>query len=136
MAKASDEWLLGAGFHMSDAKDIETDGQQAGEVAFHGESLMGGRGPGWEQSVTPGSSTTRSGRKIGVRMDVNGYGGGIKSKRFPDGQANSNDLNRATGHGEPTAEEEDTGTDTTLDNVSPPSGHSTRLPGYGKTKTR
>lgn len=122
MAK-TEEWTLGQGFRQSEAQESETptDGQQAGEVEYKGESLLGGKGPGGKQSTTPGSAPGRSGRKIGVQVKVNGYGGGIKSKRYPEGQANSNDINRDTGHGEPIADGESS--DDTLDNVSPPGGH-------------
>lgn len=129
-----DEWSLGQGFRSASNEESDTDGQQAGEVEFKGESLLGGNGPGWAQSRTPGSAPSRSGRKIGVRVDVNGLGGGIKSKRYPNGQAVSNALNRGTGHGDPVAENDDDGSDYTLDEVAPPSGHSDEKPGYGKPR--
>lgn len=126
----AEEWMLGQGFRSASNDETNTEGSQAGEVEFHGESLMGGKGPGWSQSVTPGSAKGRSGRKIGVKVDVNGYGGGLKSDRYPDGQATSGNLNRNTGHGDPVAD----GEDVTLDNVAPPSGHSSAKSGYGKPK--
>lgn len=123
-----EEWSLGRGFRSASSQETEpiTDGQQAGEVAFHGESLTGGNGPGWAQSVTPGSSQGRAGRKIGVRVDVNGFGGGVKSKQYPDGQALSGAINRETGHGEPVAEYESGDDDGTLANVAPPKKHATK----------
>jgi hypothetical protein len=117
----AEEWALGRGFGQTKAKDIPTDGQQAGEVAFHGESLTGGKGPGGRQSVTPGSTPGHSGRRVGVKRDVNGFGGGVKSTRYPEGQAVSGSINRDTGHGEPFADGEKA--DATLDKVAPSKGH-------------
>src|SRR5579864_1611906 len=88
----TEEWLLGQGFRSASNEETDTDGSQAGETEFHGESLVPGKGPGWEQSCAPGSTKGRQGRKIGVKIDVNGFGGGIKSKRYPDGQAVSGSI--------------------------------------------
>ena len=130
----TEEWLLGQGFRSASNEETDTDGSQAGETEFHGESLVPGKGPGWEQSCAPGSTKGRQGRKIGVKIDVNGFGGGIKSKRYPDGQAVSGSINRGTGHGDPVADGEES--DDTLDAVSPPSRHSDAMPSYTKPGRR
>jgi len=127
------------GFRSASNQETDTDGQQAGEVAYHGESLLGGTGPGWNQLQTLGSSAGRSGRRVGVRVDVNGFGGGKKSKRFSDGQAQSGNIDRNTGTGLPVDEVNENTTpssDTlnTLDDISPPKGHVSYKPGYGKPK--
>ena len=104
-----EDWSLGRGFRGTQARDIPTDGQQIGETPFHTPEGAG--------------KDTMQGRKIGVKRNVNGFGGGVKSARYPDGQANSGNINRATGHGAPVAEVESEKDDATLDKVAPPKGH-------------
>lgn len=58
------EWTLGQGFRITEAKDVETDGQQAGEVPYHCD----------KPSDVPGSTKGRLGKKVGVKKEVNGYG--------------------------------------------------------------
>ena len=81
----AEEWLLGTGFGQTKAQknETDTDGQQAGETEFHGESLQGGSGPGWKQSTTPGSAKGRSGRRVGVKLSTNVNGLGPKGVQSP-----------------------------------------------------
>lgn len=65
----AEEWTLGQGFRSASKQETDTDGQQVGEVPYHGESLAGGKGPGWSQSKTPN-------RRVGIKLstNVNGFG--------------------------------------------------------------
>lgn len=95
----AEEWTLGQGFRSASKQETDTESdQQAGEVPYHGEALVGGCDPGYgKQSVTPGSAAGRSGRRVGIKLSTNVNGFGPKGVASPQETKESGNESLATG---------------------------------------